>query len=530
MPKLTEDVDEQVRADVSVALEEKIGAMEAAIEDAPDAVHAAEHAELREAYQQLAGRATDADREKVEWLGVAQRDQLDKLQRLELDIARTAVESASRLAEGTTDDQHTALEQLETAVDTIGNLYKQEQDRLVQERAELEQALATADAKQRSALLDGLLESQNAVAGDVWSETEQADRLDAGPLAGMRPAQESADEFEIANTQKRGNIGERLAADWLAENDYEILNYKPRIEDTNKRGIDLVALRDDAVYLVDNKALTRDGNVSSVSALTANLDRNVEDVKQSLIATANELKDHPDELATVRKALDALNEGRYVLAVTNANVTPDDRILSGLTDRLAQQGLTFIDVMNGESGERLRRIADDLTAKGFDLVNAAFDVAELNRQRIDMVAMKDDRVYLIDNNAISPSGELASVAALTRDFEDTESREGNLTKTKRMLDEMVKDATRPVEERAQLGAALLAIEEERYVRAVTTANVSRDASVDEKLAASLREQYRIVLLDLAGLDEARRQHAERLDKESANALLADESREETEGT
>jgi hypothetical protein len=71
----------------------------------------------------------------------------------------------------------------------------------------------------------------------------------------------------------RGNLGERLASDALAADGYDILAYKPDIIGTNQGGIDIVAMRGDDLYLVDNKALTRSGNVSSVSALTDNFAR-----------------------------------------------------------------------------------------------------------------------------------------------------------------------------------------------------------------------------------------------------------------
>lgn len=44
------------------------------------------------------------------------------------------------------------------------------------------------------------------------------------------------------------------------------------------------------------------------------------------------------------EALEALDAGRVRMVVTNANWTPDDKILTGVTDRLAEQGVEFINV------------------------------------------------------------------------------------------------------------------------------------------------------------------------------------------
>ncbi|GAA1135886.1 hypothetical protein GCM10009583_01990 [Ornithinicoccus hortensis] len=150
--------------------------------------------------------------------------------------------------------------------------------------------------------------------------------------------------FQTSERLKRGNLGERLATDALARDGHTILNYKPDILGTNQGGIDMVTMRDGFVYFVDNKALSRSGNVSSVSALTTNFPANrataLEEL-QGALAHAH----GSSERAVLARAIAAIQENRVKRAVTNANLTSDSRILSGVTDRLAQQGIEFIDVM-----------------------------------------------------------------------------------------------------------------------------------------------------------------------------------------
>jgi hypothetical protein len=46
----------------------------------------------------------------------------------------------------------------------------------------------------------------------------------------------------------------------------------------------------------------------------------------------------------LQRAVDAIDSGRVVRAVTNANVAPDSKLVSGVSGRLAQDGIVFIDV------------------------------------------------------------------------------------------------------------------------------------------------------------------------------------------
>jgi WXG100 family type VII secretion target len=149
--------------------------------------------------------------------------------------------------------------------------------------------------------------------------------------------------FETAARLKRGNLGERLATDALAADGHEILSYKPSILGTNQGGIDMVTMKDGVVYFVDNKALSRSGNVSSVSALTTNFEANQAAALADLrtgIANAGSAQ----ERAVLQSAVDAVEAGNFKKVVTNANMTRNEAILSGVTESLADQGLEFIDV------------------------------------------------------------------------------------------------------------------------------------------------------------------------------------------
>jgi len=154
------------------------------------------------------------------------------------------------------------------------------------------------------------------------------------------------DEGLYETTQRliRGNAGERLAADSLAADGHQILFFKPSILGTNQGGIDIVTIRNGVVNFIDNKALSRSGNVASVSALTTNFTRNMADVVAEFARHAANPALSQGERQLFREALDAIAAGRYVRVVTNANIMATS-VPSGVTENLARQGIGFIDVM-----------------------------------------------------------------------------------------------------------------------------------------------------------------------------------------
>jgi len=118
------------------------------------------------------------------------------------------------------------------------------------------------------------------VADGKITEEEAAEYARTGNLA--ISARENEGTFDTAERLRRGNLGEKLAAEALAADRYKILYYKPNIEGTNQGGIDIVAMKGGVVYFFDNKALTRAGNISSVSALTTNLAQNKDAILREL--------------------------------------------------------------------------------------------------------------------------------------------------------------------------------------------------------------------------------------------------------
>lgn len=105
----------------------------------------------------------------------------------------------------------------------------------------------------------------------------------------------------------------------------------------------MVTIKDGVVHFIDNKALTRTGNVSSVSALTTNFAKN----KDTVLA---ELKDQlakggtKEQMDVLQNAVTAIEKGNFKKVVTNANLTKDDAILSGVSQGLRDEGFEFIDV------------------------------------------------------------------------------------------------------------------------------------------------------------------------------------------
>ncbi len=165
----------------------------------------------------------------------------------------------------------------------------------------------------------------------------------------------SQEEDTAPTNLSRGNLGERLATECLADGDHTIIFAKPEIEGTNQGGIDIVTMKNGTVYFIDNKALTRSGNVSSVTALTTNFPQNKQAVLNDLSAQLAKPEITDMERSDLSSAKSAIESGKFVKAVTNANLSPDDKILSGVTDKLAKQGIQFIDVYKNQEGEGCRK-------------------------------------------------------------------------------------------------------------------------------------------------------------------------------
>jgi hypothetical protein len=142
----------------------------------------------------------------------------------------------------------------------------------------------------------------------------------------------------------RGNLGERLATDALAADGHQILSFKPSIEGTNQRGFDMITMHNGVVNFVDNKALTRSGNINSVSSLTTSFERNLSDTIMQLETLSVDASRSMAERQVFQDALAAIREGRYERIVTNANVARINETPTGLSNKLSDIGIKFIDV------------------------------------------------------------------------------------------------------------------------------------------------------------------------------------------
>ena len=148
--------------------------------------------------------------------------------------------------------------------------------------------------------------------------------------------------YATASRLAQGNLGERLATEALAADGHQILFYKPDILGTNQGGIDLVTRQDGVLFLIDNKALGKDVNIGSVSALTTNLEQNVAALRDDFAAYAADTTRTPAEAQLFQQAVADIDSGNYVRAVTNANVS--EQVAKGITRKLEEEGVQFINV------------------------------------------------------------------------------------------------------------------------------------------------------------------------------------------
>jgi Holliday junction resolvase-like predicted endonuclease len=165
-----------------------------------------------------------------------------------------------------------------------------------------------------------------------------------GSLAEAARCQLIEGAFETSQALKLGNLGERLAADTLAGDGHTILYFKPDILGTNQGGIDIVTIKDGIVHLVDNKALSRTGNVNSVSALTTNLEQNVTAVLSYLGRSLAEATSG-EQREVLQSAIAAIQAGQVRTVVTNANFAKNGVSVTGVSESLRVKGMKFIDLL-----------------------------------------------------------------------------------------------------------------------------------------------------------------------------------------
>jgi hypothetical protein len=176
---------------------------------------------------------------------------------------------------------------------------------------------------------------------------EQDERIPGFEEAFGEAAGDTGPTTPYATTQRlaRGLGGEKAAVEALAAQGHQVIWYKPNILETNQGGVDAVTMKDGVVYLLDNKSYNTERNISSVSALTTNFD--LDRVKLNLNKVLNQKDLNPEQDQVIHAALDALDRGDYVKAVTNANIfSRSGEVPQDVTDRLEQEhGIQFINLM-----------------------------------------------------------------------------------------------------------------------------------------------------------------------------------------
>lgn len=171
----------------------------------------------------------------------------------------------------------------------------------------------------------------------------------------------------------RGRVGETLAQHALAAEGHELVLFHAGLEGITQRGVDIVTIRDDHVYLIDNKAHTASGTVGKATSLTENLDYNIrEQVRPTLERIATD-ESYPAEARELhQRALAAIDRGDVTKAVTAANIAPDSRLKTDVSQRLEDESVEFIDLMDAnelDSSEIPTTVGDLLTADGSRFVD-----------------------------------------------------------------------------------------------------------------------------------------------------------------
>jgi hypothetical protein len=188
---------------------------------------------------------------------------------------------------------------------------------------------------EKASPMNGITAQTHAAVERSFTEASQADAQDV---------------YRTTANLAKGNFGERMAAAALARDGHQVMYFKPSILGTNQGGIDIYSYKDGLVYLIDNKAFTSHGNISSVSALTTNLAKNIATAERDLAAMAADVTRSVAERQIIRQALTALQQNQYVKAVTNAALTKNAEIKTGVTQALASRGIRFIDVFKNRGG------------------------------------------------------------------------------------------------------------------------------------------------------------------------------------
>lgn len=177
---------------------------------------------------------------------------------------------------------------------------------------------------------------------------EISERVDTAFEHSMADSPSDAGEYETSYALKQGLFGERMLAESLNAEGYQVLTHKPDISGTNQPGFDLIAVKDGEVFVFDNKAYATGRNVGSASAITDNRDANLQTAAQELREIAADPELPPDIKETYNSAADSLETGDCRFVVAGAAFAADGRSTPGITDSLAANQVEFYNVITGQ--------------------------------------------------------------------------------------------------------------------------------------------------------------------------------------
>lgn len=152
-------------------------------------------------------------------------------------------------------------------------------------------------------------------------------------------------------------------------------------------------------------------------------------------------------------------------------------------DRVGPDGVyqTTKNLAKGNAGERLA--TESLAADGHKVLSYKPDILGTNQGGIDLVTMKDGKVYLIDNKAFQSAGNINDVSSLTTNLKK------NVDAVKDQFTQFAADKSRPAAERKMYAEAATALKNDQYVKAITNASMTAaDGQMKTGVSEALRSR------------------------------------------
>jgi len=132
-----------------------------------------------------------------------------------------------------------------------------------------------------------------------------------------------AQPYQVGTRLSRGFVGEENQAQYQQQQGEMIVEVKLDPKQTNQGGFDNVSIGEDAqgqltLYVTDNKAWNSGREVSSVSALEQNYQQNLADLRERMVATANDPSLPADQRQLAGLAVELIDAGQVQPRVSNA--------------------------------------------------------------------------------------------------------------------------------------------------------------------------------------------------------------------